>query len=94
MDTLYYSPSAGEVSPILVNALWTIPQFLARIFHTPSLCQDRPGIIDRRGGRRLLDMRAKSQTDLPELAEEKRPRHKSVFTSNASACKVTFAKMT
>jgi len=51
----------------------------ARIFRTPSRCQDRPWIIDCRGGRRRPDMRAKSQTVLPELAGEKRPRQKCVL---------------
>ena len=56
---------------------------LARIFRTPSRGQDRPRIIDRRGGRRLPDMRAKSQTALFELAGEKRRRQRAYLASDS-----------
>jgi len=52
---------------------------LARMFHSPNRCCDRPRTIDRRVGSRLPDMRAKSQTALSEWAGEKRPRGKSGF---------------
>ena len=55
------------------------PDRLARIFHTPNRCQDRPRTIDRRVIGSLPDMRAKSQTALSELAEENRPREKNGF---------------